>query len=602
MSAKVELSSNALAVARNRYLRKDTTGEIIETPEEMFRRVAHNVALANEEYDDGRTVSRDEEEFYGLMARLEFLPNSPTLMNAGTEIQQLSACFVLPVKDSIDSIYDALKAAALIHQSGGGTGFSFSHLRPAGDVVKSTGGVASGPVSFMRVFDHSTEAIKQGGRRRGANMGILRVDHPDIEEFIACKSSEGSFSNFNLSVGVTDDFMRRVDRGGEYETVHPRTGEVVARKDAKTILRSIAEMAWRTGDPGLIFSDRIQADNPTPHLGPIEATNPCGEQPLLPYEACNLGSINLSRMLKGGSSGWEIDGERLERTVRSSVRFLDNVVDMSAFPLEEITRMVRGNRKTGLGIMGWADLLVQLRVPYDTEEALDLARDVMRTVQETADDESSRIGESRGSFPNIEGSVYEPPMRNATRTTIAPTGTISLLADCSSGIEPLYAITYVKRVTEGETLLAVNRHFRRYAEEEGFYSEELMNRVARRHSIRDLEEIPQEARSIFMTSHDVSPEAHVRVQAAFQEFVDNAVSKTINLRQQATVDDIERAFRLAWQHKCKGITVYREGSKLEQPLSLPQASLRDVCPDCGAVLGTAEGGIVCTRCGYSDLE
>lgn len=602
MLIEVELSENALAVARKRYLRKDAQGRIIESPQEMFQRVAHNIALANELYDDGRTVAREEKEFFEMMARLEFLPNSPTLMNAGTEIQQLSACFVIPVEDSIDSIYNALKAAALIHQSGGGTGFSFSRLRPKGDIVKSTGGVASGPVSFMRVFDHSTEAIKQGGRRRGANMGILKVNHPDIEEFITCKRTEGAFTNFNLSVAVTNDFMEKVEKGEKYDIVHPRTREVVDQKDARRIFHLMAEMAWLTGDPGIIFLDRIEEDNPTPALGPIEATNPCGEQPLLPYEACNLGSINLVRMLKGPWSRREIDWDKLEVTVRKAVRFLDNVIDMSRFPLEEITRMVRGNRKIGLGVMGWADVLMQMRIPYDSLEALDLAHRVMGFIRKVADDESRHIGEARGSFPNIEKSVIEPPMRNATRTTIAPTGTISLLADCSSGIEPLYAITYVKRVADGETLLAINPYFLRYAEEEGFYSEELLEKVSRRHSIRDLEEVPKEVRRIFVTSHDVSPDWHVKVQSAFQDHVDNAVSKTINLRQSATVEDVGRAFMLAWKLRCKGITVYREGSKREQPLSLPDSKSKEVCPDCGAVLGTAEGSIVCVRCGYSELE
>jgi ribonucleoside-diphosphate reductase alpha chain len=602
MLAEVELSENALAVARKRYLRKDSVGRIVETPREMFQRVAHNIALANELYDDGRTVAQEEREFFEMMARLEFLPNSPTLMNAGTDIQQLSACFVIPVDDSIDSIYNALKAAALIHQSGGGTGFSFSRLRPKGDIVKSTGGVASGPVSFMRVFDHSTEAIKQGGRRRGANMGILRVDHPDIEEFITSKQREGSFTNFNLSVAVTSSFMKKVESGGKYDIVHPRTGEVVGRKDARRIFHLMAEMAWLTGDPGIIFLDRIEEDNPTPALGRIEATNPCGEQPLLPYEACNLGSISLVKMLKGPWGKRELDWDKLEETVRKAVRFLDNVIDMSRFPLDEITRMVRGNRKIGLGIMGWADALIQMRIPYDSQEALELADKVMGFIRRVADDESRKIGEARGSFPNIDKSVIEPPMRNATRTTIAPTGTISLLADCSSGIEPLYAITYVKKVADGETLLEVNPYFLRYAEEEGFYSEELMEKVSRRHSIRDLEEVPEEIRRIFVTSHDVSPEWHVRVQAAFQEHVDNAVSKTINLRRNAAVEDIKQAFMLAWKLGCKGITVYRESSKREQPLSLPESKSREVCPDCGAVLGTAEGSIVCVRCGYSDQD
>ncbi len=596
----VELSNNALTVARRRYLRKDAAGRVVETPDEMLRRVAHNIALANELYDDGRTVSKEEAEFFRMMTRLEFLPNSPTLMNAGTDIQQLSACFVLPVEDSIDGIYDSLKASALIHQSGGGTGFSFSHLRPAGDIVKSTGGVASGPVSFMRVFDHSTEAIKQGGRRRGANMGILRVDHPDIEEFITCKREESAFSNFNISVAVSDEFMKRVESGGSYDIVHPRTGKTVGNKDARGIFKLMAEMAWLRGDPGIVFLDRIGEDNPTPALGPIEATNPCGEQPLLPYEACNLGSINLTRMMKESDGKTEIDWSKLETRVRTAVRFLDNVIDMSRFPLEEITRVVGGNRKIGLGIMGWADALLQMRIPYDSEEALQMAGEVMAFIRRAADDESGRVGEARGSFLTIGESIYDPPMRNATRTTIAPTGTISLLADCSSGIEPLYAITYVKRVTDGETLLAVNPQFLRYAEEEGFYSEELMKQVGRRHSIRDLQEVPAEARRLFVTSHDISPEWHVRVQAAFQEHVDNAVSKTINLRQGATALDVEKAFMLAWRLRCKGITVYREGSKSEQPLSLPESRSREICPDCGAVLGTAEGSIICARCGFSD--
>ncbi len=602
MQAETELSENALTVARRRYLRKDASGRIVESPAEMFQRVAHNVALANELYDDGRTVSGEEEEFFGMMARLEFLPNSPTLMNAGTDIQQLSACFVLPVEDSIDGIYDALKASALIHQSGGGTGFSFSHLRPSGDIVRSTGGVASGPVSFMRVFDHSTEAIKQGGRRRGANMGILRVDHPDIEEFVTCKKAEGSFSNFNISVAVTDHFMRKVESGGKFAIVHPRTDEIVGEKDAQRVFKLMAEMAWQTGDPGIVFLDRIEEDDPTPDLGPIEATNPCGEQPLLPYEACNLGSINLAKMIKVSKGLAEVDWGRLEGTVRRGVRFLDNVIDMSRFPLEEITQMVRGNRKIGLGLMGWADALIQMRIPYNSKEALALAGQVMAFIRKFADDESRQIGEARGSFQNIGSSIHEPPMRNATRTTIAPTGTISLLAGCSSGIEPLYAITYVKRVSDGETLLAINPYFVRYAEEEGFYSEALMKKVAKRHSIRDLEEIPEGARKLFVTSHDVTPEWHVRVQAAFQEHVDNAVSKTINLRQTATKREVEEAFLLAWKLRCKGITVYREGSKREQPLSLPEAGSKEICPDCGAVLGTAEGSILCVRCGYSDRD
>lgn len=598
MTTPVALAPNALSVAEKRYLQRDEAGGVVETPEEMFRRVAHNVALANERYDDGRSVADDEEAFFDLMASLAFLPNSPTLMNAGTEIQQLAACFTLAVPDSIEGIFSSLRSAALIWQSGGGTGYNFSRLRPRGDIVRSTGGVASGPVSFMRIFDVSTESIKQGGRRRGANMGILRVDHPDIEEFVRCKA-DGAFANFNLSVSVPDAFMEQAERGEPYALLHPQSGEVVGEEGAARLFDLIAEMAWETGDPGLIFLDRIEGDNPTPALGTLDTTNPCGEQPLLPYEACNLGSVNLVRMLTGKWGDRRLDWDRLESTVRTAVRFLDNVIDMSQYPLDEITELVRGNRKIGLGLMGWADVLIEMGIPYDTPGALDLARRVMKRVRETADDESRRIGKARGSFPNVDESVYDPPMRNATRTTIAPTGTISLLADVSSGIEPLYAITYVRRIEEGDVLTAVNPYFEEMARQRGFHSEALMERVARRHSIRDLEEVPRDVRRLFVTAHDIAPEWHVKHQAAFQEFVDNAVSKTVNLRQRATQADVSEVYRLAWKLGCKGITVYREGSKEEQPLSLEDQG-KEICPDCGGHLGAAEGSFVCQRCGFSE--
>jgi len=561
----LKLSLNAISVLERRYLLKDESGRIIETPSQMFRRVAKAIASVDSIYDKSANVEAVEEEFYRVMANLEFLPNSPTLMNAGTDIGQLSACFVLPVGDSIEEIFDALKYMALIHKSGGGTGFSFSRLRPRGDIVKSTMGVASGPVSFMKIFDVATEVIKQGGRRRGANMGILRVDHPDIIEFITAKEREGVLTNFNISVGVTDEFMEAVENDEYYSLVNPRNGAVVRRLKARAIFDLIATAAWKTGDPGLIFLDEINRRNPTPHVGVIESTNPCGEVPLLPYESCNLGSINLSRMVKDG----EIDWDKLRRTVRTAVHFLDNVIDANNYPIPQIEKATKANRKIGLGVMGFAEMLIKLGIPYDSEEAVATAEKVMSFISEEARKKSVELGEERGSFPNFPGSVWEKmgykAMRNATVTSIAPTGTISIIAGTSSGIEPLFAVAFVRNVM-GTQLFEINPVFEQIAKERGFYSTELISKIAKTGSVQGLSEVPPDVRRLFVTALEIAPEWHVRMQAAFQKYTDNAVSKTVNLPHEATIDDVKRIFMMAWKLKCKGITVYRYGSKAEQVL------------------------------------
>ncbi len=551
-----------------------------ETPGQMFRRVAGYVASADELYGD---TAGSGQEFYSVMSNLEFLPNSPTLMNSGTRIKQLAACFVLPVGDSLDEIFGTLKSAAIIHQSGGGTGFSFSRLRPQGDIVGSTGGIASGPVSFMKVFDAATQAIKQGGRRRGANMGILRVDHPDIVDFITAKHEPGVLTNFNLSVGVSDTFMNAVEAGDSYELVNPRTSKITRRKDAIEMFNLIAASAWESGEPGLLFLDRINRDNPTPGLGMIEATNPCGEQPLLAYEACNLGSINLDKMVDGGS----IDYDKLGRTVDIAVRFLDNVIDLEQFPLEQIDLMVKGNRKIGLGVMGFADMLIHLGIAYNSTEAVQAAEEVMTFICSRAVQASVEIAQRRGVFGNFEGSIYDSPgrpkVRNATRITIAPTGTISMIAGCSSGIEPIYAVSYVKTVMEGEKFVVTNPYFEQMAVQEGFYSPELVERIASKGSVQGMHDVPGAVQRLFVTSHDMGYEWHIRVQAAFQKYADNAVSKTINFRHDATKEDVARAFRLAYTLGCKGITVYRDRSRSEQVLTTVEDLLLD-CEYCGAVL------------------
>lgn len=582
------LGPNALMVLQKRYLRKDPTGRVVESPEQMFRRVARNIAAVSARYGD--RGGEEEEEFFEAMRRLEFLPNSPTLMNAGTDIQQLSACFVIPVEDSIEGIYDAVKHAALIHQTGGGVGLSFSRLRPSGDVVRSTGGVASGPVTFMKVFDAATEAIKQGGRRRGANMGVLRVDHPDIVSFVRAKEDYVALSNFNISVAATDEFMRRAGEGEDIGLVNPRTGREEKRMNATELMERIAVNAWRTGDPGMIFLDRVNRDNPNPQLGEIEATNPCGEVPLLPYEACNLGSINLNRMVDDGSVDWE----KLGSTVDLAVRFLDNVIDANRYPLPQTERMVQGNRKIGLGIMGFADLLLRLGIRYGSTRSKEVAEELTAFLRSHAEKTSREIAESRGSFPFIDQSVITSPRRNATLLSMAPTGTISIIAGCSSGIEPLYAVIYARNVTEGR-MEEVHPLFRSLAQEHGFDSSELLQKVGERHSVQGLKELPADVREIFVTAHDVPFDQQVDMQAAFQRHVDNAVSKTINLPPSASWSEAYQAFMYAHARGCKGVTVYREGSKPGQVLTTIRDQTR--CPTCGIRLRSEEGALECQTCG-----
>ena len=562
----LKLGINAIKVLKKRYLLKDMEGNVIETPSQMFRRVAKAIAQADRLYDKEADLEKTAEDFYQVMAKLEFLPNSPTLMNAGTELGQLSACFVLPVEDSIEGIFDALEHMAIIHKSGGGTGFSFSRLRPKGDVVKSTKGVASGPVSFMRVFDTATDVIKQGGRRRGANMGILYATHPDILEFITAKSMEGMLTNFNISVAVTDEFMKTVQDEAEYGLINPRTKEVVKKLRAKDVFDLIITMAWKTGDPGLIFIDEINRDNTIPKAGRIESTNPCGEQPLLPYESCNLGSINLAKMVKDGDPDWDT----LRGVTRTAVHFLDNVIDINRYPLPEIEKMTKANRKIGLGVMGFADMLIQLKIRYNSEKALEIAEKVMKFISEEGKQKGVELGDERGSFPNFEGSIWErkgyEAMRNATLTTIAPTGTISIIAGCSSGIEPVFAVAFVRNVMEGTKLLEIQPSFEKIAKEREFYSRELMMKIAKVGSVQGLAEVPDDLQAIFATALDIAPEWHVKMQAAFQKYVDNAVSKTVNLPSDATPEAVRNVFWLAYKLKCKGVTVYRYGSRTEQVL------------------------------------
>jgi ribonucleoside-diphosphate reductase alpha chain len=586
-------------VLERRYLAKDRSGKVIETPEELFRRVAHNVALAEAHYGASKAeVTAVEARFYDLMTSLRFLPNSPTLGNAGRPLQQLSACFVLPVADSMEGIFDAIKDTALIHKSGGGTGFAFSRLRPEGDRVSATGGVASGPVSFMRVFDAATEAIKQGGTRRGANMAILSVYHPDIEQFIDVKSDMVTLQNFNCSVAVDAAFMKAVERDEQFTLVNPKSGRAAVKRSARAVFRKIVENAWKNGDPGLVFLDRINRDNPTPQLGEIEATNPCGEQPLLPYESCNLGSLNLAKFVRatlrqaqggGKRNGRDpIDWDGLKSAIHDAARFLDDVIDQNAYPISEIDAATKATRKIGLGVMGWADLLIGLRIPYDSDEAVELAGQVMAFIQQEADRASEELAAERGVFPAWEGSTYSKGgakakskrrLRNATRTTVAPTGTLSIIADCSGGIEPLFALAFMRQhhldpknpnaVTQ---LPEVNRAFEAVAKADRFYSKELMEELAQGGSIRERSDVPGWVKRVFVTSHDIEPEWHVRMQAAFQRHTDNAVSKTINFRASATMEDVERAYFLAYQEGCKGITIYRDQSRPLQVLS--HASVR----------------------------
>ncbi len=566
----------ALRVLRERYLTR-AAGEVVETPEEMCWRVASSIAAGEARYGRSQAaVGEIAAAFYEMIVDGYFLPNSPTLMNAGRgNGLQYSACYVLPVGDSMEEIFDSVKAAAIIHKSGGGTGFAFSRLRPKDDIVASTGGRASGPVSFLRVFNSATEAVKQGGTRRGANMGILKVDHPDVLEFIDCKL-DGGITNFNISVAATDKFMDALAAGTEYELINPHSGMVTGRLSAKEVFERIVRAAWRTGDPGMIFIDRINASpaNPTPEIGMVEATNPCGEQPLLPNEACNLGSLNVSKFARRGEDGeWSIDWDEMERIVRLAVRFLDDVIEMNPYPLPEIDATVKANRRIGLGIMGWADLLFTMGIAYDSQEAIDLADRLMGFVKEKSHDQSARLAEERGPFPNWSESIYkdERPLRNSTVTTVAPTGTISMIAGCSSGVEPIFALAFEHRVkqADGERVLTfVNETFERIAKEQGFYSDALMQEVARRGSLQGIPGVPDAAARAFKTSHEIGFEWHVRHQAAFQRYTDNGVSKTINLPNEATEADVARAYMLAWELGCLGITVFRDGCKGEQVLNV----------------------------------
>ena len=585
----IKLSDNAMRVLKKRYLKKDKEGKVIETPQELFRRVAKHIASAELLYNTKADTSFMEEVFYQLMANLEFLPNSPTLMNAGRKLGQLSACFVISIDDSMESIFEAVKYTALIHKSGGGTGFSFSRLRPEKDRVGSTGGIASGPVSFMRVFDTATDVIKQGGMRRGANMAILNVAHPDILEFITAKETPEALTNFNLSVAITDSFMKATEKGSNYDLINPRTGELAGSLNATEVFDKIVNMAYSTGDPGIVFIDEINRHNPTPNLGKIESTNPCGEQPLLPFESCNLGSINLSKMVLHQNSQHKIDYAKLSQVVKLSVRFLDNVIDVNQYPLPKIAEKTKATRKIGLGIMGFADMLIQLGISYDSEEAISIAEEVMHTISEEANKASVELAKERGVFPSFEGSVYDVPngprLRNASRTTIAPTGSLSIIANCSSGIEPIFALSYTRHILENEEFVEVNPYFEEAVKRENQYSSELMRELAEGKKLKDIPNMPEKIKRLFVCAHDISPEWHVRMQAAFQKFTDSAVSKTVNFPLEATPEDIANVYLLAYHEKLKGITIYRDQSRDGQVLTTGKKEVEKTYEKIKALLG-----------------
>ena len=564
------ISENARAVLEKRYLIRDENGRPTETVDGLFHRVADAIAQADAVFDADANVAATAQSFYEMMTELEFLPNSPTLMNAGRPLGQLSACFVLPVGDSMEEIFDAIKNAALIHKSGGGTGFSFSRLRSRGSTVNSTGGVASGPISFMKVFNAATEAVKQGGTRRGANMGILRVDHPDIMDFISCKNDTHEITNFNLSVGITEAFMQAVEQNTDYALVDPASHQITGRLNARKVFEAIINSAWQTGEPGIIFLDRLNRDNPVPSLGEIESTNPCGEQPLLPYEACNLGSINLVQHLKETPDGWVLDKEKLTATVYKAVHFLDNVIEVNKYPLPEIDRMTRSTRKIGLGVMGFADMLLYLGIPYNSEEGVEMGRTVMELVESAGHRASQELAAKRGAFPTFAESIFRDgaPMRNATVTTIAPTGTLSIIAGVSSGVEPVFAYAYIRNVMDNTHLIEANGILKDVLVRRGLYTEELMQQIVEQGSLAHIAGIPEDIRKVFVCAHDVSPIWHVKMQAAFQTYTDNAVSKTVNFPNSATREDVREVYELAYRLGCKGTTIYRDGSRQEQVLNI----------------------------------
>lgn len=566
----MEFTPNAIKVLERRYLAKDEKGNLIERPQDMLKRVARTIANADKKYDEKADTVKLENKFYDMMASLKFLPNSPTLMNAGRPLGQLSACFVLPVEDSMEGIFDSIKNAALIHKSGGGTGFSFTRLRQRGSTVNTTGGVASGPVSFMKVFNAATEAVKQGGTRRGANMAILRVDHPDIMEFIKCKEDTKEITNFNISVGITEKFMKAVQNGENYDLIDPHDKTIVGKLNAREIYSTIVKMAWTNGEPGVVFIDKMNEFNPTPGLGEFETTNPCGEQPLLPYESCNLGSINLIKMIKLLGGKYEIDYKLLEETTNNAVHFLDNVIDVNTYPLLEIDKQTKLTRKIGLGVMGFADMLFVLQIPYNSDEAVNLAEKLMKFISDAGRKASRELAKTRGAFPEFERSIYkdEEPIRNATVTTIAPTGTISIIGGASSGIEPLFAIAFVRNVMDNDRLFEVHPYFEKLIRERGIYSNDLLMKVSKEGTLSHIDEIPEDIKRIFTTAHDISPIWHIKMQAAFQKYTDNAVSKTVNFSNEATIEDVREAYNLAYKLGCKGLTIYRDGSRDSQVLSV----------------------------------
>lgn len=648
---KLNLSENAIKVLEKRYLKRDNDGNCTETPADMFRRVAKTIAEGDLKFGKSQAdVDKLTERFYEAITNCYFMPNSPTLMNAGRELGQLAACFVLPVEDSLEGIFETVKNTALIHKSGGGTGFSFSRLRPKNSVVRSTMGVSSGPVSFMEVFNAATEAVKQGGTRRGANMGILRVDHPDILDFINCKSDNNKLNNFNISVAITDKFMEALKNGTDYELINPQNNTVAGTLSAKKVFDMIVDGAWRNGEPGIIFIDKMNSDNPTPLVGAIESTNPCGEVPLLSYEACNLGSINLGKMVKADGS---VDWDLLAKTTRTAIRFLDNVIAVNNYPLPQISEMVQNNRKIGLGVMGWADMLMKMGISYASSEGTKLAGQVMEFIDYESKCESIELSKERGKFNNFKGSVYDGKnflynkykgksagiisdeqwkeldsqiekygIRNATTTCIAPTGTISMIAGASGGVEPLFGLVFSRLIMDGTEMLEINPIFKDYAVKNGIYSEDLMKKIAVTGSIAHVEGVSEEVKKIFVTAHDVSPYWHVKMQAAFQLHTDNAVSKTVNFEEHATRKDIEEAYVLAYENNLKGITVYRNNSRQFQPMNLddkkkpeeakaeeikdeieeynPSGEVKTVtCPECGNTIEMAEGCFICLNCGYS---